>query len=87
MCRNIIADGYESTSDYFYHTEVSTYFRTYCECIDTLIKNLVDRFDQNNNILLSDVKEFFMHCLKLPTSINNKVHDAKLNKPGMILRQ
>ena len=76
----------ELDSDYetFHHDEVSLYCRQrYCEFIDTLISNLVDRFDQMTISLLSDVEEFFIFGLKSPSSVSSEEFEVKLNSRGM----
>ena len=85
MQRNVQVDGLESASQPFQHDNVSEHYKhQHCECIDTLVANLDDRFQQDTIEILSGVEEFFIHCLKSPNAVNEEVYDDFLSSAGMV---
>ena len=57
--RKTIVTGLDAYSGTFYHDEVSLHYRQhYFECIDTLVLNLVDRFDQKSSHCHQMLKSF-----------------------------
>ena len=72
--------GLDADSETFHQDEVILHWRQhYCESIDIIISNLVDRFDQRTISLLSDVKEVFIFGLKSPFSISLEELEVKFS--------
>ena len=85
MQRNVQLAGLETMSRLFQPSNVSEHYKyQYYECIDTLVTNLEDRFDQETIKILSGVEEFFIHCLKSPNSVNEEAYDELLSSAGMV---
>ena len=60
------------------------YKHQYFECIDTLAKNLNDKFQQEIIEILPDIEIFFIYCLKTSSLVNEPIFDELLSSTGMV---
>lgn len=79
-----IFDGTESINTAFHYDELRLYYRQlHYECIDTLMINISEIFNQNTIRLLTEIENYFMFVLNDSSALHEQKYEENLGLSGL----